>query len=292
MAVLEVLFDPQAGRLTMPLLGEASGLTPTEVNEALDWLVTQGAVKALRGGEPPYLFAALVLEASAKHLYHELRAEKGISEQRGAEGAEVKARVVFLAANPEGTNRLALDEEIREITAKVRASTHRERLEIHSHWAVRPDDLLQVLNEHRPQIVHFSSHGSCNDEIILCDRNGMPKPVALPALEELFRVLRGEIRVVILNACYSKSQAEAIVRHVDCAIGMRRSIGDVAAITFIASFYRSIGFGHSVKRAFEEGRTALLLEGIPEENTPELLTRRGVDPSKVVIVRSGQGPAQ
>ena len=45
-------------------------------------------------------------------------------------------------------------------------------------------------------------------------------------------------------------------------------IGDDAAITFAASFYRAIGFGRTIQEAFDQGRTALMLEGIPEERTP------------------------
>ena len=89
---------------------------------------------------------------------------------------------------------------------------------------------------------------------------------------------------MILNACYSKKQAEAITQVIDCAIGMNDAIGDEAAITFAASFYRAIGFGRSIKQAFDQGIVALLLEGIPEENKPELLTRNGVNPEKIVLV--------
>ena len=41
-----------------------------------------------------------------------------------------KVKVLFLAANPAGTQPLKLDEEIRQITAKVRASEHRDSLEL------------------------------------------------------------------------------------------------------------------------------------------------------------------
>ena len=79
-------------------------------------------------------------------------------------------------------------------------------------------------------------------------------------------------------------QAEAITRHIDCAIGMSKAIGDEAAIVFAASFYRAIGFGRSVGEAFEQGKTALLLEGIPEEQTPQLRTREGVDANQVYLL--------
>jgi hypothetical protein len=132
--------------------------------------------------------------------------------------------------------------------------------------------------------VHFSGHGSSTEEIILLDKQGNPKPVSKEALVSLFRTLKDNIRVVILNACFSRPQAEAITGEIDCAIGMSRAIGDEAAITFAASFYRAIGFGRSVKEAFEQGRTSLLMEGISEEQTPDLLTGQGVKAASIVLV--------
>jgi hypothetical protein len=77
-----------------------------------------------------------------------------------------------------------------------------------------------------------------------------------------------------------------VVQYVDVAIGMTTSIEDEAARVFSAQLSSSIGFGHSVKKAFEQARTALMLEGIPEEDTPELFARDGVPAESVVLVRS------
>jgi WD40 repeat protein len=195
-----------------------------------------------------------------------------------------KVKVLFLAANPAGTPTLKLDEEIRQITAKVRASEYRESLELVSRWAVRPDDLLQALEEVRPHIVHFSGHGSQARGLILLDDHRQPKSVSQDALVHLFRTLKDNVRVVVFNACYSQPQAKALTKTIDCIIGMNRAIGDEAAIIFAASFYRAIGFGRSVKEAFEQGRAALLLESIAEDKTPELLTRRGVSAAKLVLI--------
>lgn len=195
-----------------------------------------------------------------------------------------KVKVLFLAANPAGTPPLKLDEEIRQITAKVRASEHRDALELVSRWALRPDDLLQALLEVKPHVVHFSGHGSSASELILLDDRGDPKPVSQQALVHLFRTLKDNVRVVLLNACDSRPQAQALAKTIDCTIGMNRPIGDAAAIVFAASFYRALGFGRSVREAFELGRAALLLEGIPEDQTPELLTRPGVDAAELVLI--------
>ena len=195
-----------------------------------------------------------------------------------------KIKILFVSANPAGTTQLKLDEEVREIEAKIRAAEHRESLELITKWAARPDDLLQALNQHKPHVVHFSGHGSSTEEIIFLDRLRNPKPVSKEALVNLFRTLKDNIRVVLLNACFSKPQAEAITGEIDFTIGMMRAIGDDAAITFAASFYRAIGFGRSVKEAFDQGITALLLDGSSEGLTPVLMSGKNAAPDKVFLV--------
>jgi|GEM_PF-2430661 TIR domain/CHAT domain len=203
--------------------------------------------------------------------------------QRDQETQKIKA--LFLAANPTSTSRLALDEEMRAIEQKVRASEHRDALQFQSSWAVRPDDLLQLLNQHQPQIVHFSGHGT-TEGIILASEDGQEKIVPTRALKALFTTLKDNIRLVVLNACYSREQAEALVETIDCVVGMKEGIGDRAATTFASSFYRAIGFGRSIQDAFDQGITSLLLEGIAEEETPELLVKGGRDASKMVLIGS------
>jgi len=197
-----------------------------------------------------------------------------------------KIKILFLSANPVGTNPLRLDEEVRAIAEKIRASEYRENLELISRPALRPDDFLQALLEHKPDIVHFSGHGSTSEELIVLDENGKPKPIGKQALSGLFRTLKDNVRVVLLNACYTRGQAEIIAGAIDCTIGINKPIGDKAAIVFAASFYRAIGFGRSVQEAFDLGKVALLLEGVHEENTPELMIRPGVNAGELVLIAS------
>jgi hypothetical protein len=86
--------------------------------------------------------------------------------------------------------------------------------------ATRPDDLLQRLNEHKPQIVHFSGHGSSSGELMLMDKNREMKPVSTAALRALFTTMKDNVRVVLLNACFSQIQADALRESIDCVIGM------------------------------------------------------------------------
>ncbi|MBV9689132.1 MAG: hypothetical protein JO202_05405 [Ktedonobacteraceae bacterium] len=46
--------------------------------------------------------------------------------------------ILFVAANPKDEARLGLDEEIRQITQKVLATSQRDLLTFHQVWAARP----------------------------------------------------------------------------------------------------------------------------------------------------------
>jgi len=70
-----------------------------------------------------------------------------------------KHTILFLAANPSGTDPRALDREARSIRAELRRSGYRDRFEFETRWAVEPLDLLRELRELRPAVVHFSGRG-------------------------------------------------------------------------------------------------------------------------------------
>lgn len=196
-----------------------------------------------------------------------------------------KIKVLFFASNPQDQDALRLDEEVRDIKNKLRSSAYRDSVEFISEWAVRPGDILQALNEHRPKIVHFSGHGSYSDELVLQNDVGMTKLVTKEAIVTTMSTMMDEIALVFFNTCFSSGQAEAVIEHVDFAIGMNEAISDEAARIFAAQFYSAIGFGRSISQAFKQGVSALMLEGIPEENIPRLLSRESIDPDDVVLVR-------
>jgi hypothetical protein len=66
---------------------------------------------------------------------------------------------LFLAANPSGTDRRALDREARSIYAELKRSGYRDRFDFATRWAAEPLDLLRELRELAPTVVHISGHG-------------------------------------------------------------------------------------------------------------------------------------
>lgn len=199
-------------------------------------------------------------------------------------------KILFLAANPLDTDRLRLDEEARAIDAALRQAEFCEQFILLSHWAVRINDLQELLLRHQPDIVHFSGHGSTASEIILHNEQGKAVIVPAEALSHLFKVLKDNIRCVVLSACYSDDQATSIAQHIDCVVGMSDAISDEAARNFATAFYRALGYGRSVQTAFDLGCSQIDLSNLKERHKPKLLTLH-TDPTQLVFTEAIASPS-
>lgn len=195
-----------------------------------------------------------------------------------------QVKILFLSASPKDVGQIRLGEEVREVDQNIQLGRCRDQLALIPHFAVRPRDLRETLLRHEPQILHFSGHGSPTKGIVLEDNTGHTQLVSTDALAALLRIIKDNLRIVVLNACYSSLQAEAISQIVDFTIGMNKEIGDRAAIVFSAAFYQGLAFGRSVQESFDLGVSAIMMEGIDEANKPDLLTKKGADAAQSYLV--------
>lgn len=182
-------------------------------------------------------------------------------------------KILFLTACPKDISRIRLDQEVREVDGIIRKGEYREQLELIHHTAVRPADVREALLRHKPHILHFSGHGSATEGIVVEDATGNTNFLGIEVLADLLGVIKDNLRVVVLNACYSAVQAEAIRQVVDFTIGMRNKIGDRSAIVFSVAFYEGLANGRNVRESFRLGLSALKFEKIPETETPALLEK-------------------
>jgi len=192
---------------------------------------------------------------------------------------DAKKKILVLAACPRNQPQIRLGEEMREIESGLQAARQRDLYSVESRWAVRPRDLQQALLDLEPQFVHFSGHGAGAGGLVLENNEGKTHLVPSEALGNLFSLFANRIECVLLNACYSEVQAEAIAQHIPYVIGMTKEIGDRASIRFSMGFYGALGAGRSIEFAFKIGCNAIELERIPENLTPVLKLRRVNGPS-------------
>jgi hypothetical protein len=181
-----------------------------------------------------------------------------------------KVKILFFTSDPSDASRLRLGQELRDIREKLQISKERDCFLLESREAVRPGDITQAILDIEPQIVHFSGHGTSAGELCFEDAMGKVKPVNSEALSSLFELVASQIDCVVLNACYSETQAIAISNHIPYVIGMNQAISDRAAITFSIGFYKAIGAKRSFEDAYKFGCLEIQLESIPENLIPVL----------------------
>ena len=179
-------------------------------------------------------------------------------------------KILFLGASPHDEVRLRIDEEQRDIEKGLRLATLRDQFELKSQWAITTKTLQQAMLDENPTIVHFSGHGDTKG-IAVEDSLGNSKLIENEAIGSLFELFSDNIKCVVLNSCYSESQAMEIAKHIPYVIGMKSSVNDKAAIAFAVGFYTALGAGKDIDFAYKMGTVAIKLEGISGSDIPVLL---------------------
>jgi tetratricopeptide (TPR) repeat protein len=178
-------------------------------------------------------------------------------------------KILILSANPLNTQRIRIDEEVREIEEGLKRSRKRKDFKVITQGAIRLRDFRRAMLENEPQIVHFSGHGNENG-IMLEEETGNAVTATAESMAGLFELFQDKVVCVLLNSCYSESQAAAINNHIPYVIGMSHEVPDKAALEFSIGFYDALGAGKTIEEAFRFGRNAIQLYGIPDHLNPVL----------------------
>lgn len=225
----------------------------------------------------------------------------------------MKNTILFVAANPSDTDRLALDRDMHSIQRALSYSSNRTDFALEARWAVRPLDLLREMRRLRPTIVHFSGHGSggvtgdhwssggsrdvWSGAPDLNEERGIllegPEGRALSSthvLAETFGAVGSSVRLVVLNSCYTNKQAYALTEYVDCVVGVPSSVPDIAAQEFAIGLYSALGDQESIAAAYMQARAAISLHGLRGDD-PQLRVRPGLAATEIFLGRPSPTPA-
>lgn len=192
--------------------------------------------------------------------------------------------VLFIASSPEDQQGLRIDREMREVQQKVRSADHRDSLHFEFAVAAQAADLLQRLNESKPDVVHFSGHSN-RDGLAMEDQDGLTRVLSTKELAMLLSVSSRRIRLAVFNSCESAEHAEEAVAHLDAAIGMDQPIGDDAAQTFAGQLYSSIAFGQPLSLAFAQAVLQMQMVLGAQSGEPQLFLADGIDGDELVLVK-------
>jgi nucleoside phosphorylase len=198
-------------------------------------------------------------------------------------------KILFMAANPTGTDARALAEQARAIQAELERAGHRDRFAFETRWAAQPLDLLREMVKLKPTMVHFCGARLTDGPsaaratgVYFQAPDGHAQLVPGEALARAFDSV-GSVKMVVLDACYSENHADSIAKHIDCVVGIAGEAVDQAATNFSIGLYGGIGEGESVDAAFKQGCAAIGMTGAGDPGQPQLRVRRGVDARRLVL---------
>ena len=184
--------------------------------------------------------------------------------------------ILYLVAQPDDQPPLDTYREMRKVEELLQLGQDRERYRLTHRVAARLEDISQGLGDRKPQLVHFAGHGRSDGSLAVEDHSGRTAYVNPDGLAELLGGFAPSLRCVVVNACQSLILAEAIVKYVDYAVGMRSEILDPASVQFSVGFYQGLFAGKAIPDAFQQGR-ALVRANMgtnSQYQVPVLLKRR------------------
>ncbi|ODS03411.1 hypothetical protein AUC71_00930 [Methyloceanibacter marginalis] len=197
-----------------------------------------------------------------------------------------KLKVLYLTATPDSQGRLRTDAEVRMVNDAIERAGFRDDVDIKHSPAADGNSLLDGLNRHRPQIVHFSGHGG-GKSVWLDDgkvEGSVGQSMDFGLLAETLAATDTPPTLVVLNACDTLDGADVLLDVVDAVIGMSDSISDLGAATFATKFYAALANGQSVSSALKQGKAAMKMAMLEDADLPQLRHRSDVDPKTLVFV--------
>jgi tetratricopeptide (TPR) repeat protein len=154
--------------------------------------------------------------------------------------------------------------------------------------------LRRALLEVEPHILHFSGHGAGDRGLLFVSdewasaiyrsdsgevrsrstNSNEIKFVPAQPLANLLQLCDEHLECVVLNACYSDVQGDAISVNIPFTIGMRDLVEDHVAIKFSQGFYDAIGAGKGYETAFKWGKVAIEFDLADDQAAKILVLRR------------------
>lgn len=164
-------------------------------------------------------------------------------------------KVLFVGSNPKEHGPLAFE---RDITALQRRVASAAGLDVEFVFlpACPLEDLPQELATHRPDVVHFSSHGEESGHLVLADATGRPCPLTGSMIGALVDPERPP-KIVYLSACDSEQIAQDLMALGLAAIGVTAPITNGAARASAVCFYDRLLRGYSVAQAHQASEAVL-----------------------------------
>jgi hypothetical protein len=212
-------------------------------------------------------------------------APRGATPRRGSSAKRAALRIALLVTNPERRASLQTGVEARDIEAALKASGNWDQIDLKIFLAPTLVNLLDALNQFKPNVLHFSGHGGGGALLFDNERAGADGGTVLN-FEMVGRVMQATAfrpDLLVLAACDTVSGADVFLSSVPAVVAMDDEIDDDAACDFSAQFYRSLASGASITNALTQAKLVLEHKGYADAQLPTLVSATGQAATKIFI---------
>ncbi len=183
------------------------------------------------------------------------------------------SRVLYLGFQPEDADDLGIDAELDAIQSRLAHASGSNDLELIQRQDVDVEDLPTLLAQIQPEVLHIASHGQDGGRLFLRSR-GRYRAIDPVDVQTILAGASPQLRLVVLNACYSEPLATALSAQGRFAIGSTRRVPSENASSFAGVLYGLIAEGKDLKMAHSEAMAAAMaddraLRGVFKIREPE-----------------------
>ncbi len=196
--------------------------------------------------------------------------------------------IIFLAfANDEAKYLRHLSTEAQRLRQTLSMAKQHGLCDFEERFNISVRDIFQAVKMSEISIFHYAGHAD-DQTMSLSQPNSENIWIDTYYLND-FLARNKAIKVIFLNACSSRAQAEALIaKGIPIVIGTSTEISDSIATQLAASFYESLISGHTVGEAWKDATDEILannssekdvwkkVESITEEETRGRVDKKGM----------------
>ena len=125
---------------------------------------------------------------------------------------QTRKTILFITSSPNNLSVQNVDRQERSIKEAMRDKRKEDFYEIKRIGFVQPEDLIDEIEDAKPDIIHFYMHNNTETGLYFERGNGEVVPIEPKKMTAIFKVIskNKKIECVVLNACNSYMHVEAI----------------------------------------------------------------------------------
>jgi hypothetical protein len=165
------------------------------------------------------------------------------------------AKILLIQTNAEDEPNLRIDREVKGINEVILKKSITD-FNCISHLSPSLSELPSMLLAHKPEILHFSGHGS-RSNLFFENAQGKAESVTGKTLSRLLANCADSIVCFCINACRSSGVAKEVQHLFPYTISFPGLINDDFSILFSKCFYELIAMGEDVEKSFINAKSVL-----------------------------------